>query len=312
MDILYSAKSEEWEIYEALLGERLRLSGVPQFRIFNKFTETPENVDFIIYAPQNHSNDFSKYRNLKAIFSLWAGIESIIRNRTITVPLVKMVDEGLTKGMIEWCTGHVLRYHLDLDHYVREQKGVWAFTKNQPLASDRNIAILGLGNIGMEVAKAIRAIGFSVSGWSTQKKDIKGIDCQYGEDGLRKVLESADIIICLLPETKETINFLDAKRLSYFKKGSKVINAGRGSLINEGALLNCISKSQITHATLDVFNQEPLPKHHPFWANDKITVTPHIAAISRPETCVNSIVQNIIRHRDGRDLVGLVNIKKGY
>jgi len=312
MKILYFAKEDEWEIYQELLNGKLTSHGFTDFQIFRETDTKIEDFDFVIYAPKNKNEDFSRYKNLKAIFSLWAGIETIISNETIDVPLIKMVDEGLTKGMIEWCTAHTLRYHLNLDHYIKTQDGAWCFNKNQLLAFERKISVLGLGNIGMEVAKSLRDFGFSVSGWSAQKKLEPGIRCYSGEGALRETLEGADIVICLLPETKKTIGLLNKETFAYFKDGAKIINAGRGSLIDDDALLNSIENGKISHATLDVFNEEPLPQKHLFWSNKNVTVTPHIAAISRPDTCVDSIVMNIARYKEGKDFVGLVDNDKGY
>ncbi len=312
MKILYSANEGEWRVYKKLLKAKFIHHGFKDFQILKNVDGNIENIDFVIYSPMSGTEDFSKFTKLKGIFSLWAGIEKIITNKTIKVPLIKMVDEGLTKGMIEWCTGHVLRYHLNLDHYISVQDGRWNFNKTQLLAFDRNISVLGLGNIGLEVAKSLRDLGFSMSGWSASEKSEAGIRCFSGKGGLRKVLNVADIVICLLPETEQTIGLINHETLSFFKNGAKIINAGRGSLIDDNALINAINKGKISHATLDVFNEEPLPKTHKFWSNDKVTVTPHIAAISRPDACVSSIVQNIFRYKNGKGFLGLVDKNKGY
>ncbi len=312
MKILYSAKKEEWEIYRTLLRKELKQQRFSNFEILNSLNMKKDDIDFIIYAPNDQNSDFSKFKNLKAIFSLWAGIETIIANKSIKVPIIKMVDKGLTNGMIQWCIAHVLRYHLNLDYFIKIQDGNWNFNENQLLPYERKVTILGLGNIGMQVARSIRDLGFDVSGWSTQEKREKNIKCSFGEQGLKDALQDADIVVCLLPETKKTINLFSSKRFKYFKKGAKIINAGRGSLIDQTSLLNSISNEIISHATLDVFNTEPLPKEHPFWQNRKITVTPHIAARSRPETCVNSITKNISRYYEGKEFEGMVNLQKGY
>ena len=312
MKILYHAVDEEWETYNTLLIRGLKNQGFSEFEILNDTSVEKTDIDFIIYSPKDQPSDFSQYDKLKAIFSLWAGIETIVENKSIKVPIIKMVDEGLTSGMVQWCLAHILRYHLDLDHFIQIQDGTWSINKNQLLPYERNVSILGLGNIGMQVARAIRDLGFNVSGWSTQNKRERNIKSACGEWGLKDILADADIVVCLLPETKDTINLFSASRFNYFKKGAKIINAGRGSLINEIDLLNSIKNGIISHATLDVFNTEPLPKEHPFWQNERITVTPHIAARSRPDTCVTSIIKNISRYYKGKDFKGMVNLKKGY
>ena len=245
MKILYSAKNGEWDIYRTLLSKELTQQRFSNFEILSGLSTKKEDIDFIIYAPNDQNSDFSKFKNLKAIFSLWAGVETIVANKTIKVPIIKMVDKGLTDGMVQWCIAHVLRYHLNLDHFIKIQDRSWNFSKSQLLPHERKVTILGLGNIGMQVARSIRDLGFDVSGWSTQDKRERDIKCSFGEQGLKDILQDADIVVCLLPETKDTINLFSSKRFNYFKKGAKIINAGRGSLINENDLLSFLKSGII-------------------------------------------------------------------
>ena len=223
-----------------------------------------------------------------------------------------MVDTGLTQGMVEWVTGHVLRHHLDLDKYIKVQDGVWRNNTYPPLASDRNLTILGLGELGLSCAKTLSDLNFKVHGWSrSQKHNVDNIKCYFGNDGLIEALSRAEILILLLPLTKKTNGLIDERMLSKMPYGSIILNPGRGHLINDSALLRAIESGQVSHATLDVFEIEPLPKDHLYWVNEKVTVTPHIASVTRASSSCDVIAKNILRGERGDPFLHLVDRKKG-
>ena len=308
--ILFSASQKDWKKYKTELTRAM-----DDTKLVYEITTDLNCLDanYIIYAPSGGLEDFSKFKSLKAILSLWAGVENITGNTTIKVPLCRMVDTGLTQGMVEWVTGHVLRHHLDLDKYIKVQDGVWRNNTYPPLASDRNLTILGLGELGLSCAKTLSDLNFKVHGWSrSQKNNIGNIKCYFGNDGLTKALSRAEILILLLPLTKETNGLIDERMLSKMPYGSIILNPGRGHLINDSALLRAIESGQVSHATLDVFEIEPLPKEHPYWVNEKVTVTPHIASVTRASSSCDVIAKNILRGERGDPFLHLVDRKKGY
>lgn len=308
--ILFSASQKDWKKYKTEL-----IRAMDDTKLVYEITTDLNCLDanYIIYAPSGGLEDFSKFKSLKAILSLWAGVENITGNTTIKVPLCRMVDTGLTQGMVEWVTGHVLRHHLDLDKYIKVQDGVWRNNTYPPLASDRNLTILGLGELGLSCAKTLSDLNFKVHGWSrSQKNNIGNIKCYFGNDGLIEALSRAEILILLLPLTKETNGLIDERMLSKMPYGSIILNPGRGHLINDSALLRAIESGQVSHATLDVFEIEPLPKEHPYWVNEKVTVTPHIASVTRASSSCDVIAKNILRGERGDTFLYLVDRKKGY
>jgi glyoxylate/hydroxypyruvate reductase A len=119
-------------------------------------------------------------------------------------------------------------------------------------------------------------------------------------------------VVLLLPNTPETENVMDARTLALLAPGAVLINPGRGTLIDDGALLAALDSGPIGHATLDVFRQEPLPPEHPFWAHPKVTVTPHIASETRPETAAEVIAENVRRGEAGEPFLHLVDRDRGY
>ncbi|WP_170327131.1 2-hydroxyacid dehydrogenase [Ruegeria arenilitoris] len=308
VNILFSARPALWPVYEPLLTKYLTEAGL-DFRLSTELE--PDQVDYVVYAPNGGLLDFTPYTRLRAVLSLWAGVEKIADNDTLTVPLARMVDHGLTQGMTEWVVGHVLRYHLGMDQHITVQDGVWT-PDAPPLATERRVCILGLGALGEAAARALAALNFDVTGWSRSAKDIPGVTCLHGEDGLRTALSQAEIVVLLLPDTPATTNTLNAETLALLPKGAHIINPGRGPLIDDDALLEALNSGRVGHATLDVFRVEPLPEDHPYWAHPNVTVTPHIASETRPVTAAQVICENIRRGEEGEPFLHLVDRDLGY
>ena len=306
--ILFSANEENWKRYKAPLQDALDDKSL-DYELGTNIT--PSEVDYIIYAPSSYLQDFSPYTKLKAVLNLWAGVEGVTNNKTLNVPLARMVDSGLTDGMVEWVTGHTLRHHLGIDKHIHGQDGIWR-SYVPPLAKDRIITILGLGTLGTACGIALKRLGFNVRGWSRREKRVDGIICFYGDDQVDSSLMDADIVVLLLPDTPLTQNILNQHTLNLLKRGAFVLNPGRGPLIDDDALLAALETGQIEHATLDVFRIEPLPQNHQYWSNNKVTVIPHKASETRPKTASQVIAMNIERAENGQELLYLVDRENGY
>ena len=308
VNILFAARADQWRIYEAPLTKALSEQGIDATLSTDL---APEDVDYIIYAPDSDVQDFTPYTRAKAVLNLWAGVENIVGNPTLRIPLARMVDHGLTQGMVEWVTGHVLRHHLGMDRHILGQDGQWR-AEAPPLASDRRVTVLGLGALGEACARMLVRLGFPITGWSRRPKDIPGVSCLSGDAGLKAALKAADILVLLLPLTDETENLLNADTLALLPEGAVIVNPGRGPLIDDDALLAALDRGHVAHATLDVFRVEPLPAGHPFWAHPNITVTPHIASETRPETAAQVIAKNVRRGETGEPFLHLVDRECGY
>ena len=308
INVQFAALPEKWDKYRDALHAAFEKFGLA---VDLRQDHAPGDVGYVVYAPNSSLQDFTPYTRCKAVLNLWAGVETITGNATLTQPLCRMVDPGLTQGMVEWVTGHVLRYHLDIDHWIATQDGSWN-PVCPPLARERNVTILGLGALGQACAESLLGFGFNVTGWSRRQKDVGGVTCLSGTDGLAQALSTAEILVLLLPDTAATTNVIDAEALARMPKGARIINPGRGPLIDDEALLAALDQGQIAHATLDVFRVEPLPKDNPFWAHPKVTVTPHIAAETREITAAEVIAENIRRGEAGEDFINLVDRAAGY
>lgn len=302
MKVRFSASPAAWDEWAPAL--RAADPGIELHR-----DGDPASFDAIIYAPNGDITDFTPYVNVRLIQSLWAGVERIVGNETLTQPLARMVDPGLAQGMAEYCTGWAMRAHLGMDGYA--QDGTWRNGQIPPLASERGVTILGVGELGQAVAAMLRGVGFAVTGVSRSGRAVPGI-AMHSLSELDDVLAASQILICLLPDTPDTRDLLDARRLALLPKGAWIINAGRGTLIDDNALLQGLQDGRPAHAVLDVFRTEPLPRDHPFWSHPGVTVTPHVAADTRPETAAKVAVDNLRRAMSGQPVANLVDRAKGY
>ena len=304
---LFSAGDAAWPDYQEALPPAFAAAGLT---VDLSRDHVAESVDYIIAAPNGPIQDFAPFTRCKAVLNLWAGVEDIAPNPTLTQPLARMVDAGLTDGMVEWVIAHTMRHHMGLDLHITGQDGVWR-TDYPPLAQDRPVTILGLGTLGAACAKALSGLGFPVTGWSRSQKHIQDVTCLSGDEGLLTALSGAEIVILLLPLTDATTNILNVQTMALLANGATIINPGRGPLIDDDALLAALT-TNVAHATLDVFRIEPLPQDHPFWAHPQITVTPHIASTTRPKTAALCIAENIRRGEAGEPFLHLVDRSKGY
>ncbi|WEF26036.1 glyoxylate/hydroxypyruvate reductase A [Paracoccus sp. S3-43] len=269
----------------------------------------PAGIDAIIYAPGGPVDDLSPFVNARLVQSLWAGVERIVANPTLTQPLARMVDPGLAQGMAEYCTGWAMRAHLGMDAYA--QDGRWRNGVTPRLARDRQVTILGMGELGRSVATMLGGIGFRLAGYSASGRAVPGVRV-FGRDGLDRALAGAEILIALLPDTPQTRGLLDAERLALLPQGAWLINPGRGTVLDDAALLAALDGGRLGHAVLDVFRTEPLPPGHPFWSHPGVTVTPHIAAETRVQTAAPVAVENLRRAMAGRPVLHLVDRGRGY
>ena len=278
--------------------------------------QRPGNFDDIEFAlvwnpPPGMLSQFPK---LKAIFSIGAGVDALLNDPKLPagVPICRMVDNSLTQGMVEYAVLHVLRHHRSQPLLeINQRKAKWSPFLS-PLASERRVGIMGLGAIGGPTAEAVSNLGFKTQGWSRNVKEIAGVECFHGQIGMQKFLKDTEILVCLLPLTAETKDILNMDLFMQLPTGSSLINAGRGGQQVEEDILIALESGQLSHATLDVFKDEPLPPNHPFWDHPKVTVTPHNAAITQPKTAAKLLAENIRRLNASEPMLNLVDCSVGY
>jgi glyoxylate/hydroxypyruvate reductase A len=214
--------------------------------------------------------------------------------------------------MTNFVIGAVLRHHLRFDFYQHQQlTEAWHIPPHVPTTS-RRVGIMGLGRLGGAAAEDLARLGFQVAGWTRQRRvDIQEVNCYTGEAGLSEFLARTDILVCMLPLTPATRHIVNGKLLSSLPKGAAFINVGRGAQVIEGDLLGALNE-HLSGATLDVFEQEPLPASHAFWKHPKVFITPHVATRVNPYSAAPSVVANYNRIKTGEAFTNLVDEVRGY
>jgi len=289
-------------------------AALPQDRFF-AWPETgdPERVEVALVA-RPPAGALGRFRALKLIQSLWMGVDGLLADATLPrgVPLARLVDPGMLAAMCETVLARVLDWHRDLYRYRAQQaEGLWRKLP-QYMASDCTVGILGLGELGQQVAARLLQFGFRVAGWSRRPRQMEGVDCFSGPDGLDALLARSGALVCLLPLTGETRGILNRRTLALLPRGACLINVARGAHVVDADLLAALDAGQLEHAFLDVFNAEPLPAGHPYWTHPRVSVTPHVAALTEPRTALARVVENLERVRSGEPPLGLVDRAAGY
>lgn len=253
-------------------------------------------------------------KSLKVIFGLGAGVERLLADSSVPrdVPLVRMVEPELTRGMVEYVLWQCLFHHRKVWELEAAQScSAWR-PHTYPAPWDRTIGIMGLGQLGAAAAAKLVEFGFRVRGWSRTPKSLPKVESFCGADQMTAFLAKAEILVCLLPLTAETRGILNAALFARLPRGASIINAARGGHLVEADLSAAMASGQIAAATLDVFETEPLPEHHPFWSTERLYITPHNASITDPRSAAWRIAQQIARFEAGEAMDGVVDRTRGY
>lgn len=271
----------------------------------------PEKIRYLI--AWNAPDDLSRFCNLEMLFSIGAGIDQL-KPETIPghVKLVRMVEQGIVRMMQEYVVLGVLTLHREMLAYRQQQsRGVWQALAT-PQAPDRRVGFLGLGTLAQAAIDRLKPFGFPLAGWSRSNKKIESVTCFHGDGQLGDFLRGTDILVCLLPLTEQTSGILNAQLFSRLPTGARLLHVGRGPQLDQGALIEALDSGRLAAAMLDVTEPEPLPEDHPLWSHPKVIITPHIASVTQPHTAAQSVIENIRRHRAGRNPIGLVDRTLGY
>ncbi len=310
------------------MKEKLLFAGADEYQaIFSDAARAAPNISLVPYKPDLDLRGIryllmwrpvpglaQSMPDLKAIFCFGAGIERLLGSPDVPhhIPIVRMVEPGLTGGMVEYVLWQVLRHHRRIWELEEAQaQGKWA-PHWYPAPWDRPTGILGLGELGLAAGEKLSAFGFPVRGWSRSRKSHATIQCFAGLDELPAFLDGLEILICLLPLTPETRGILNADLLGQLKPGASLINAGRGGHLVEPHLLTALNSGQLIAASLDVFSREPLSADHPFWLHPRIFITPHNASDTNPVGGLGAIARQIARDVQGEGLAHLVDRARGY
>ena len=210
----------------------------------------PEDIEAALVwkAPEG---ELRKLPNLKLIINLGAGVDSIVKDRSLPagIPIVRIADPEMSRMMAQFVLAAVLRHYRDFVSFARAQKERrWHYIHPRE-APTCSVGIMGLGNLGAIAAQELTRQGFRVAGWARSPKAIDGVESFHGRDGLALLLARSEILVVMLPLTPETDGILGAEALARLPHGAKLINVGRGRLVDEDALIEAIRSGQIAEAT---------------------------------------------------------------
>ena len=258
------------------------------------------------------------FPNLKAIVNLGAGVDHLLADPTLPgVPAARVAHADLTSRVTEYVVLHVLMHHRRQRFYDAQQRRRLWRPHDQPAASEVSVGVMGLGLIGSHVAGALGGLGFKTAGWSRTAKNLPGVETFHGGAGLETFLARSEILVCLLPRTRDTDGILNLGLFRKLKRdgaagGAFLINAGRGALQIDTDIIAALDEGTLEGATLDVFPQEPLPQARPLWAHPKVTVTPHNAGDISPRVFAPHVIAQIERFERGAPLDNVVDRGRGY
>ena len=310
--VIIAPSKNNTDYWKERLQEELRERGVEDAVEIWPQVEKPDEV-LMAVTWKHPQQSLYTYPHLKVVSSMGAGVDHILKDEHLPLhwQIVRIVDPQLTRGMSNYLLAAVLNYHKQIYHfYDLQQTHSWGYSETPEI--DLQPGILGLGELGTDIGIKLNTLGFKVSGYSRSRKELEGIITFAGEDELEAFLQQTNLLICLLPLTPETRDFLNIDFFRKCKKGTYLINVARGSHLVEEDLLQALDEGLLAGATLDVFRQEPLPQDHPFWDHPKVLITPHIASVTNPDAAIPQVAENYVRMLQAKPLQNKVDRTAGY
>ena len=265
----------------------------------------------VVWAPPQQL--LAEQRQLRAIFNIGAGVDALLKLKLAPdIPVVRLDDAGMSVQMAEYVCHAVIRHFRELDAYEADTaQGRWSFRRPRA-RGDFPVGVLGLGVLGARVAQALLQFEFPVRGWSRSARQLPGVACFSGDDGLQDFLAGTRVLVCLLPLTPDTENILNRGTLGRLLPGGYLVNVARGGHLVDADLLALLDEGHLAGAALDVFRTEPLPQGHPFWGHPRITVTPHTSARTLRDETVAQIAGKVAALQRGEPIAGVVDLERGY
>ncbi|WP_419211559.1 2-hydroxyacid dehydrogenase [Maribacter sp. X9] len=296
------------------LWKKALLAANSKLEVYSYLEEHPKDRITMAIIWKHPVGSLDVYPNLKCIASAGAGVDYIFEDptRPKNIPITRIVDPYLASDMSEHVLAVILAHLKNLNTYkLKQVENVWKPMEYQRI-KDVAVGILGLGELGALTASDLSSVGFKVQGWSRTKKKIDNVKTYSGQDELSEFLQSAQILVCLLPLTPQTEGILNKALLSQLPKNAYVINVARGGHLVDGDLIMLLDNGHLSGACLDVYHIEPLPKAHPFWNHKKVHMTPHYASVSDTNSVIPQILENYNRLETGQELQHQVDMEKGY
>ena len=309
--------SRDAEIYRHCL----RQSPIEGFHLVQSSSEPneidPSRVKILLGEPDLAASIVDQCQHLQWLQSTWAGNTPLL-NRTNCNYVLTGVKGIFSSAIKEYVSAYLLHFSRAINEFHPRHmpcENLVTPTWQQPAISSlmgKTLGVLGTGSLGKSLIDVARCFGMRLVGLNRSGHAIEGFDQIYTSTDKLSFADSLDYVVNLMPETPQTRHIIDAEFLSALPSSAVLINAGRGSAIDNEALIHALDTKQIKAAVLDVFEQEPLPEQHEFWQHPGIWVTHHTAAISDPEAVFRVFKRNIERWVNAEPLEFIIDFTKGY
>ena len=271
----------------------------------------------VTYGSNVNVQVIQRAASLKWIMVLSAGVDELpvelIKEKEIIVTNAR----GIHKiQMAEYAISMLLQVYRQEKILMQNEKAHrWDKSVKVKEITGSTIVIAGTGAIGQEVARLAKAFQMKTIGVSRSGKNVAYFDENVTNDKLKHVLAEADFLVSVLPRTKETSGFFTDNHFNAMPNHGVFLNMGRGDAVSSEVILKAVQENEIAHAILDVTEQEPLPKDHPFWSEDNITITPHISGLS-PDYVTRALeifTKNLDQYITGAgDYTNKIDLSRGY
>ena len=271
-----------------------------------------QKYDILLAQPDLAADYLQRGGKVAWIQSTWAGIRPLAERLENNSTIVTGVKNVFGPQIAEYVFTYVLEELRNPDFLRSAQKQKQWQPTLPGTASGRHMVIVGAGSIGHHLAGVAASFGMRTTGVSRTGANAPNFDAVLPVDQLPRAVADADYVVLALPDTTQTNKLIDENVFSAMKKQPLLFNVGRGSSLDENALLSSLRTGKLRGAVLDVFNTEPLPNEAPLWDEPGVVITPHIAAVSFPADIAKVFLENLAHFEAGRSLNHVIDLTQGY
>jgi phosphoglycerate dehydrogenase-like enzyme len=295
----------------------LELAKLPEIQIFaatniDKAKALGADFEIVFGDPRLMRDLITDLPRLRWAQSAYAGVESLL-DPSLRRDYVLTNARGVFGSLMsEYVFGYLLLHERRIfERYQAQQEHRWDGSTTGMLRG-KTIGLLGVGSIGAHLARTAKCFEMKVRGYTRSSESCTDVDIYFHDDHLHDFANSLDYLVSVLPNTSETRHIVDAALLEALPPHAIFVNVGRGSALDESALIHALETKKIAAAVLDVFEQEPLPKDHPFWDTPNLLMTFHTSAPSLPNDIAQLFIENYRRFIKGEELIHRVDFERGY
>lgn len=270
------------------------------------------DTDILLGNPHLMKNILASLPALSWVQSTSAGVELLMDSSLRRDYVLTNARDVFGRLMSEYIFGYLLAHERQIFQRFADQQAKRWNDENTGVLYGKTIGLLGVGSIGAEVAKTAKFFNMTVRGYTQKSEMSADVDHYFHGNDLLKFANGLDYLVSILPNTKETRKIVNADVLNALPTHALFISVGRGSAVDESALLNALTQNKIAGAVLDVFEKEPLPQDHPFWTTPNLLMTFHTSAPSLPEDIAKLFIENYKLFNQGKPLKFQVDFEKGY